>query len=131
MARADVRIGDAADALGVTVETLRRWEREGRIKMRRTKGGQRLVAAAEIRRLRAKRRPESQRIIGQSARNRFPGVVSQVKVDGLVATVEILAGPHRVLALTTREAVEELGLKPGMAAVAAVKATNVVVEVPA
>lgn len=99
--------------------------------MRRTKGGQRLVTAAEIKRLRARRPPASQRIIGQSARNRFPGVVSEVKVEGLVATVEILAGPHRVLALTTRDAVEELGIKPGMAAVATVKATNVVVEVPA
>jgi len=126
-----VRIGDAAEALGVGVETLRRWERDGRIKMRRTKGGQRLVSPAELKRLLAARRTKEPRFIGQSARNRFPGVVTQVKVDGLVATVEILAGPHRVLALTTREAVEELGITPGMAAVAAVKATNVIVEVPA
>jgi molybdopterin-binding protein len=125
-----LRIGDAAEALGVGVETLRRWERDGRIKMQRTKGGQRLVPASEIKRLRAARRTKQARFKGQSARNRFAGVVSQVKVDGLVATVEILAGPHRVLALTTREAVEELGLKPGMEAVAAVKATNVIVEVP-
>jgi molybdopterin-binding protein len=126
-----IRIGDAAEAIGVTVETLRRWERLGRIKMHRTKGGQRMVSPAEVRRLRkAKARPDP-RFVGQSARNRFPGVVTAVNVEGLVATVEIQAGPHRVLALTTREAVEELGLEPGMEAVAAVKATNVIVEVPA
>lgn len=126
------RIGEAAETLGVGVETLRRWERDGRVRMQRTKGGQRLVPAAEVARLRAELRPTRQpRIAGQSARNRFPGVVGEVKVDGLVATVEIIAGPHRVLALTTSEAVRELNLKPGMKAVAAVKATNVVVEVPA
>jgi molybdopterin-binding protein len=131
MAVQGLRIGEAADALGVTVETLRRWERAGRIKTRRTKGGQRLVSAAEIKRLRAARGPSRQRITGQSARNRFPGVITAVKVEGLVATVEILAGPHRVLALTTREAVEELRLKAGMQAIAAVKATNVIIEVVA
>lgn len=131
MARTAYRIGDAAEALGVRVETLRRWERQGRIKMRRTKGGQRVVAAGEVDRLMAARRRAEPKIVGQSARNRFAGIVTEVKTDGLVATVEILAGPHRILALTTREAVEELGLSPGMRAVAAVKATNVVVEVPA
>jgi molybdopterin-binding protein len=130
MAPPGLRIGDAAEALGVRVETLRRWEREGRIKMRRTEGGQRLVSPAEVKRLlAAKRRSPGRPIAKQSTRNRFPGVVTAVKVDGLVATVEIQAGPHRVLALTTSEAVEELGLKPGMEAVAAVKATNVIVEV--
>lgn len=118
--------------LGVRVETLRRWERDGRLKVRRTKGGQRVVSSAEVARLLTKRRHSPARPIArQSARNRFPGVVTAVKVEGLVATVEILAGPHRVLALTTREAVEELGLEPGMEAVASVKATQVVVEVPA
>jgi molybdopterin-binding protein len=131
MAAQTYRIGDAAEALGVGVETLRRWEREGRIKMRRTRGGQRVVPASEVTRLRtARRRRTEPRIMRQSARNRFPGVVTEVKVEGLVATVEIMAGPHRVLALTTREAVEEMGLRPGMKAVAAVKATNVIVEVP-
>jgi len=125
-----LRIGDAAEALGVRVETLRRWERDGRIKMRRTKGGQRLVPPTEIKRLlAAKRRSPARPIAKQSTRNRFPGVVTSVKVDGLVATVEIQAGPHRVLALTTAEAIEDLGLKAGMQAVAAVKATNVIVEV--
>ena len=131
MASRDYRIGEAAEALGVRAETLRRWERDGRIKMRRTEGGQRMVSAAELKRLRAGRSPRERRIIGQSARNRFAGVVTEVKKDGLVATVEILAGPHRIVALTTREAVEELRLTPGMRAVAAVKATNVIVEVTA
>ena len=125
------RIGEAAAMLGVRVETLRRWEREGRLTLRRTEGGQRLVPAAQVAKLLAARRTPPRPIAGQSARNRFAGVVTEVKVDGLVATVEIVAGPHRVLALTTREAVEELGLRPGMEAVAAVKATNVIVEVPA
>lgn len=125
------RIGEAAVMLGVRVETLRRWERAGELKVRRTKGGQRVVPASEVARLLAKRRRSPGATFkGQSARNRFPGVITDVKVDGLVATVEILAGPHRVLALTTSEAIRELGLKPGMDAVAAVKATNVIVEVP-
>src|SRR5437870_6477670 len=105
------RIGDAAAMLGVRVETLRRWERLKRIKVKRSKGGQRLVPAAEVARLLAERRRSPTRPIGrQSARNRFPGVVTEVKVHGLVATGEILAGPHRILALTTREAVVGLGL---------------------
>lgn len=131
MATAGLRIGDAAEALGVRVETLRRWEREGKIKMRRTAGGQRTVPSSELRRLLEGKKRREPRIVGQSARNRFDGVVTEVKKDGLVATVEIRSGPHRILALTTREAVEDLGLEPGMRAVAAVKATNVVVEVPA
>jgi molybdopterin-binding protein len=129
MASGAYRIGAAAEALGVRVETLRRWERDGRIKMTRTKGGQRMVPASELKRLRAGRSRTEPKIIGQSTRNRFAGVVTEVKRDGLVATVEILAGPHRILALTTREAVDELRLRPGMRAVAAVKATNVIVEV--
>jgi len=132
MAKASVglRIGDAAAALGVRVETVRRWERDGLIKVRRTSGGQRLVPASEVARLQRRRGARSQRVASESARNRFEGVVTQVKKDGLVATVELLCGPHRVLALTTREAVEEMGLEPGMRAIAAVKATNVVIEVP-
>ncbi|MGH2784076.1 MAG: TOBE domain-containing protein [Actinomycetota bacterium] len=129
MTAKELRIGEAAEALGVQVETVRRWERQGLIKTRRTKGGQRTVPSSEIKRVRATRRPSRARVVGQSVRNRFPGIVTDVKVDGVAATVEIQAGPHRVLALTTREAVEELGLEPGMKAVAAVKATNVFVEV--
>jgi molybdopterin-binding protein len=124
------RIGEAAIILGVRVETVRRWEREGRLKARRTKGGQRRIPASEIARILSERRPGQPTIQAQSARNRFPGVVTEVKRDRVAATVEILAGPHRILALVTREAVDELGLKPGMSVVAAVKATNVVVEKP-
>jgi len=131
MANKGYRIGEAAEALGVRVETLRRWEREGKIKMRRTSGGQRTVPSSELRRLLAGKKRREPRIVGQSARNRFDGVVTEVRKDGLVATVEIRAGQFRILALTTREAVEDLRLEPGMRAVAAVKATNVVVEVPA
>jgi molybdopterin-binding protein len=129
-AQAAYRIGEAAEMLGVRVETLRRWERERKLKVKRSKGGQRLVPAAEVARLLAAKRRSPTPIAKQSARNRFAGVVTEVKVDGLVATVEILAGPHRIVALTTSEAIEELALEPGMQAIAAVKATNVIVEVP-
>jgi molybdopterin-binding protein len=125
---ATYRIGEAAAMLGVRVETLRRWEGDGRLETVRTAGGQRRVPAAEVARLLAERR-EHPRIAAQSVRNRFPGVVTEVKRDKLAATVEILAGPHRVLAFVTREAVDDMGLKPGMRAVATVKATNVMVEV--
>lgn len=122
------RIGEAAGMLGVRVETLRRWEREGKLSTTRTRGGQRLVPAPEIARLLAERR-ERPRVTAGSVRNRFPGVVTEIKRDRVAATVEILAGPHRILAFITREAVDEMGLKPGMRAVATVKATTVMVEV--
>jgi molybdopterin-binding protein len=125
------RIGEAAAVLGVRVETLRRWERAGKLRTTRTSGGQRLVPAAEVARLLAERRDRLGPMAATSARNHFPGVITAIKKDLLVATVEILAGPHRVLALITRESVDELGLRPGMAAVATVKATNVFVELPA
>jgi molybdopterin-binding protein len=121
------RIGEAAGLLGVRVETLRRWEGEGKVRVTRTKGGQRLVPAEEVARLLAERR-ERPKVTARSVRNRFPGVVTEVKVDGLAATVEILAGPHRILAFITREAADEMELEPGMHAVATVKATNVMVE---
>jgi molybdopterin-binding protein len=123
------RIGEAAEILGVRVETLRRWERAGTLRTTRTSGGQRLVPAAEVARLLAERRPD--RPIGAvSRRNAFPGVVTKVVRDKVSATVEIQAGPHRVLALITREAADELGLTAGMEAVATVKATSVMVELP-
>ena len=122
------RIGEAAGLLGVRVETLRRWEGEGKIRVTRTEGGQRLVPAEEVARLLAERR-DRPKVTARSVRNRFPGVVTEVKKDGVAATVEILAGPHRILALITREAADEMALEPGMHAVATVKATNVMVEV--
>jgi molybdopterin-binding protein len=123
------RIGDAAATLGVRVETLRRWEREGKLRTERTAGGQRLVPAPEVARLLAERRTRTKVEVG-SARNRFPGVITDVRRDGLAATVEIQAGPHRVLAFITREAADEMGLRPGMHAVATVKATSVMVGMP-
>ena len=122
------RIGEAAGLLGVRVETLRRWEAEGKIRLTRTEGGQRLVPAEEVARLLAERR-DRPKVTATSVRNRFPGVITEVKKDGVAATVEILAGPHRILALITREAADEMELEPGMHAVATVKATNVMVEV--
>ena len=124
-----LRIGEAAEALGVRVETLRRWERDGRLRTTRSKGGQRLVPASELARL-AKQRRTTTAIGAQSARNHFEGVVTAVKKDGLVATVELLSGHNRILALTTREAVDDMKLRPGMRAIAAVKATNVIIELP-
>jgi len=122
------RIGEAAGMLGVRVETLRRWEREGKLKTTRTSGRQRLVPATEIARLLSDQRTHT-KVTAGSVRNRLPGIVTEIKRDKLAATVEILAGPYRVLAFVTREAVDEMGLKPGMHAVATVKATNVMVEV--
>jgi molybdopterin-binding protein len=128
MAEERYRIGAAAAMLGVRVETLRRWERDGKLEIERTAGGQRLIPAAEVARLLTERR-ERPRVTSASVRNRFPGVVTEVKRDKLAATVEILAGPHRILAFVTREAVDEMRLRPGMHAVATVKATNVMLEV--
>ncbi len=123
------RIGEAAKTLGVRVETLRRWEREGKLTVSRTEGGQRVVAAAEVARLLAERQGRRP-IAAGSARNRFPGVITEIKRDTLGATVEIQAGPHRVLAFITREAVDQLGLEVGGEAVATVKATSVMVNLP-
>jgi molybdopterin-binding protein len=125
----EYRIGEAAKTLGVRIETLRRWEREGKLTTSHTAGGQRTVAAAEVARLLTERQDRQPSAAG-SARNRFPGVITEIKVDKLSATVEIQAGPHRVLAFITREAVEQLGLKVGMNAVATVKATSVMVNLP-
>jgi molybdopterin-binding protein len=123
------RIGDAARLLGVRVETLRRWERDGKIRTSRTSGGQREVPAGEVARLLAERRATQPAPAHTSRRNAFPGVITKVTKDKVSALVEIQAGPHRIVSLITREAADELGLKPGMEAVATVKATSVMVEV--
>jgi molybdopterin-binding protein len=122
------RISEAARILGVRPESLRRWEAAGRLRVERTAGGHRRVPVDEVARLLDERRGTTASS-PVSARNRFPGVVTRVERDGLVALVEIMAGPHRVVALLTAEAVEDLGLRPGMAAAGVVKATNVLVEV--
>ncbi len=127
-----LRVGQAAEMLGVTVETLRRWEVDGRLKMERSAGGQRLVSISDVTRLLAERRGRSadRPIVAQSARNRFPGIVTRIEQDRVAAVVEVLAGPHRLVSLMTAEAVDELRLKVGDEAVCVVKATNVVVEIP-
>lgn len=125
----DYRIGRAAEILGVRVETLRRWERDGKLRTVRTSGGQRLVPEREVARLLAERRVQ-RAPAAVSRRNAFPGVITKVTRDTVSALVEIQAGPHRVVSMITREAADELDLKTGMEAVATVKATSVMVEVP-
>jgi molybdopterin-binding protein len=127
-----LRVGQAAEMLQVSVETLRRWETEGRLRMERSEGGQRLVDIDEVSRLVDERRKASTErpIVAQSARNRFPGIVTRVERDGVAAVVEVMAGPHRLVSLMTAEAVVELDLKVGDEAVCVVKATNVIVEIP-
>jgi len=121
-------VGDAARALGVSVDTLRRWERAGRITMRRDSANRRVVAQREITRLGGHQIAAVDPTF--SARNRFEGVVSSVEVTGVIAQVEIQAGPHHIVSIVTRDAVEELGLRPGVRAVATVKATSVMVGRP-
>ena len=115
--------GEAARLLDVSLDTLRRWDRQGRIRTERDAANRRVVPAAEIERLRS-----GEAAHDLSARNRFRGVVREVKVEGLLAQVELEAGPFRVVSVITREAAEELGLKPGMPATALVKATSVLLE---
>lgn len=118
--------------LGVSVDTVRRLADSGRLKTRRRAGGHRLVDGADLARLMAEMSHASQTgaIVGQSARNRFDGIVTRVVKDKVAAQVEIQSGPNRIVSLMTREAADELKLAPGVRAVAAVKATNVVIEVP-
>jgi molybdopterin-binding protein len=129
---ARLRVGQAAEMLQVSIETLRRWESEGRLRMERSEGGQRLVDIDEVSRLLdARRKSATDRpIVAQSARNRFLGIVTRIEADRVAAVVEVIAGPHRMVSLMTAEAVEELGLKVGDEAVCVVKATNVIVEIP-
>ncbi len=128
-----LRIGEAAELLGVGVDTVRRWEADGRIETVRTAGRQRLVPLSEVSRLLAERRrtTSDRPIVAQSARNRFPGIVTRIDRDRVVAVVEVLAGPHRLVSMMTAEAVDELGLAIGVEAVCVVKATQVIVEIPA
>jgi molybdopterin-binding protein len=124
VARQYYTASDAAHRLGISLDTLRRWDRSGRIKTTRDSGNRRLVAAKEIERLRGRQSGDQ-----LSARNRLPGTVSEVKVDGLVAQVElVVTDPVRIVAIVTADAVEELGLREGEPATAVVKATSVMVE---
>jgi len=119
-----VRIGAAAQALGVSTDTLRRWERDGRIAFER-RGSQRYLRAEELARLLRERSAGGERT---SARNRLAGIVVAVEMDGVMAKVELACGPYRIVSLMSREAAEELELRPGVPASAVVKSTTVIVE---
>ncbi len=123
----DLSLGDAAQALGVSADTLRRWDRAGRLETHRDERNRRRIPVAEVERLSARpaREPAGHAL---SVRNRFPGVVRSVEVDGVMALVELEAGPFRIVAAVTRDAVEELGLAAGVRATAAVKATSVFID---
>jgi len=127
------RIGQAAELLGVSADTVRRWADAGRVTATQASGGRRFVDGADLARLAVELAGEQgrDRPRGQSARNCFRGIVTRVTKDGVAAQVEVQSGPHRFVALITREAADELELEPGMIADAVVKATNVGVEVPA
>ena len=118
-----IRIGAAATALGVSIDTLRRWERSGRITFER-RGQQRYLTQDELARLLRERSAGGT----ASARNRLPGIVLAVRRDGVMAQVDIACGPHRIVSLMSREAADQLGLKPGDSATAVIKATTVLVE---
>jgi molybdopterin-binding protein len=124
MARQTFTAAEAARALGISIETLRRWDRDGKIRVGRDEANRRVVDAAEVERLRA---PAGDETI--SARNRFRGVIRSVELDGLLARVEIdVTEPARVVAIITRESAVELGLRPGLSAAGVVKSTSVMVE---
>ena len=122
MPRQSYAASEAARRLGISLDTLRRWDREGKIRTTRDAANRRRVPASEIDRLRG----GEQGAI--SARNRFAGTVRTVEIDGLLARVDIDAGPYRVVSVVTREAVAELGLAPGAPVTALVKATSVMLE---
>lgn len=127
------KIGQAAELLGVSVDTVRRWVDGGRLQATRSEGGRRSIDGEALARLAVELTDPCQPspVVGRSARNRFPGIVTRVVKDTVAAHVEIQAGPHRVVSLMTREAADELGLAPGVLAVAAVKSTSVVIEIVA
>lgn len=129
---ASYKIGEVAELLSVSVDSVRRLADSGRLATVRTTGGQRMVDGRALARFMAASPLESRAepTVGRSARNHFPGIITRVVKDRVAAQVEIQAGPHRLVALITREAVDDLQLAPGMRAVAVVKATNVIVELP-
>jgi molybdopterin-binding protein len=123
----DLSLGEAASQIGVSVDTLRRWDRGGKLRTERDARNRRRVPSSEVERLR--RAPARHRTgTASSPRNRFSGVITSVEVDGVMALVEVESGPHRITAAVTRDSVEELGLIEGAEATAFVKATSVMVE---
>ena len=129
--KAHLRIGQAAELLRVSPDTVRRLVDSGHIKTARSAGGQRQIDGAALARyMAALPRTHAPAVVSESARNRFAGIITRVIKDGVAAQVEMQAGPHRIVSLITRESADELGLKPGVMAVASVKSTNVVIELP-
>ena len=128
----EYRTGEVAALLGISVDTVRRWADDGRLPTTRGPGRHRIVAGPDLARFLVESPPafEPAGLMQQSARNRFAGVVVRAERDGLTAIVELRAGPHRVVSLVTADALDDLGIEPGDLAVAAVKATNVIVELP-
>jgi molybdopterin-binding protein len=122
-----LKAGDAARALGISLDTLRRWDRDGRLKVVRDASNRRMVPVSEVERL-SGRPPRVKAPTRLSARNRLAGVVRSVESDRVVALVEIEAGPYTLAAVITRDAVEELALAPGVPVVATIKATSVMVS---
>ncbi len=128
----EYRIGQAAELLGVSVDTVRRWADAGRLPSRRTSGGHRVIKGADLARLAREfsGTGEFELIGARSARNRLTGIVTQVVRDKVMAQVELQAGPYRLVSLISREAADELALEPGVMAEAMVKATSVIIELP-
>lgn len=126
-------MGQAAELLGVSVDTMRRWASVGRIPVSVDADGRKVVEGSDLAALAIEVagdiKPEA--VAAQSARNRFVGIVTRVVRDAVVAQVDVQAGPHRFVSLITREAADELGLAPGVVVDAVVKATNVGIEIPA
>ena len=123
----NLRISEAAELLGVSDDTVRRWIDSGRLTASAGVGPT-TVVGHQVAALMREAAPELPHL-NVSARNRFPGIITRVEKDGVMALVEIQAGPHRVISLMSREAAEDLGLEPGVRAAASIKATNVIVDV--
>lgn len=129
------RVREAAELLGVSDDTLRRWIDAGRLSATADSGGRNVVQGAQLAAFAQELAASGDRldpgpVSAESARNRFVGLVTRVLRDTVMAQVEIQSGPHRVVSLMSREAADELGLEPGVLAIAAVKSTNVIVEIP-
>ena len=129
---ASYKIGEVAELLGISVDSVRRLADNGQLATIRTAGGQRVVDGRQLARFMAAAPADvkSETTVGRSARNHFPGIITRVIKDRVMAQVEMQAGSHRLVALISREAADELGLAPGVRAVAVVKATNVIIELP-